>query len=153
MAASVVAKRCTQTFATRPGAIVGSIAITWRLQAVLVQHVQNVVVRAMVQLLHRGLLHVFRREVLSVLFMAPRQDFVLDGFDAKDFRMAGMERSGRHELLTDLSSLRPMKIYGLQPVTSMFCCTRLVIAIARMRVPEILPSAVTSDEAWAFLSR
>jgi hypothetical protein len=47
----------------------------------LVEHIEDIVVGAMVQLLHCGLLHVLRRKVLSILLMAPGKNFIMNGLD------------------------------------------------------------------------
>jgi hypothetical protein len=84
------------------------------LKAVLIEDLIDIVVGTMVQLLLRGFFHVLGGQELSVLLVTSGKDWIRDGFDANDRRRTSVKGSSCHELVTNLSSLRAVKLNGRQ---------------------------------------
>lgn len=78
----------------------------------LIQHLIDVVVCAMIQLLLSRLSHVFGDQELSVLFMTFREYRIVDCLDAHNGRVASVERGRGHEFVADFSSFGTAKLNG-----------------------------------------
>lgn len=118
-----------------------------------VQHICDVVVGAMVQLLHCRFFTVLCCEVLSVFIVASREHFIFDRLDANQSWMPGVKWGRCHEFLFDLCCLGTINVEGCQCVAGICCHPRWVAAEARVRVPKIGPSAIPSNEARALGTR
>lgn len=89
---TIVADACAETLPTRDGAIFSRTRVRWRLQAMSVQDIKDVVVGAVVQLDHFGLLLVLVCQVSAKTFVKIGQGWVIYRPNADDFGLAVMKR-------------------------------------------------------------
>merc|ERR1719277_844058 len=151
--ASVVTQRGTQTLTSRHWTSIRSIGVRWWLKTMRVEHVQDVVVRTMIQLLLGKLIHVLRRQILPVLVMALGQCRVFDSLDADYLRVTSVKWRGCHELVTDLHALRTRHVNGLQCVPSPCCGPLWMGTEAGVCESQILSTTISCDEPRAGLAR
>mmetsp|Transcript_33990 Transcript_33990/g.86197 ORF Transcript_33990/g.86197 Transcript_33990/m.86197 type:complete len:277 (-) Transcript_33990:835-1665(-) len=152
MLAVVVAQRCAEALAAGHWAAVRGLEVRRRLQTVPEEHVQDLVVRAVVQLPHRRLLLVFVAQVGAILLVQLGQHVVLDGVDGDDARpRAVVEGCALQELVLDLRAFSPFQVHLDQPEPRLLCGPLLVAAPARMRVAQVAAPAIARDPSRALL--
>mmetsp|Transcript_33838 Transcript_33838/g.110729 ORF Transcript_33838/g.110729 Transcript_33838/m.110729 type:complete len:381 (+) Transcript_33838:398-1540(+) len=152
MLAIVVAQRGAEPLAARDGAPIRGLDVGRRLEAMLEEHIHDLVVGAVVQLAHGGLLLVLVPQVRSVLLVQLGKGVVLHRVDRHDIRMSSVvEWCALHELVHDLCALGPPQVDLHEAVDGLLRGAVLVFAPARVREAQVAASAKTCDPPGALL--
>mmetsp|Transcript_130455 Transcript_130455/g.363472 ORF Transcript_130455/g.363472 Transcript_130455/m.363472 type:complete len:432 (-) Transcript_130455:1427-2722(-) len=118
-----------------------------------VKHVQDIVIRAVVELADRGLITMLRGQIPAVLFMAPTESVIDYRFDTHNARMAIMKRCRLHELVSNLVALGAQQAHILTMIARPLGRPFGMPAPAGLREAEILAPAIPCDPLRALLLR
>mmetsp|Transcript_33834 Transcript_33834/g.110691 ORF Transcript_33834/g.110691 Transcript_33834/m.110691 type:complete len:311 (+) Transcript_33834:398-1330(+) len=152
MLAIVVAQRGAEPLAARDGAPIRGLDVGRRLEAMLEEHIHDLVVGAVVQLAHGGLLLVLVPQVRSVLLVQLGKGVVLHRVDRHDIRMSSVvEWCALHELVHDLCALGPPQVDLHEAVAGLLRGAVLVAAPAGVREAQVAAAAKTCDPPGALL--
>mmetsp|Transcript_81161 Transcript_81161/g.241830 ORF Transcript_81161/g.241830 Transcript_81161/m.241830 type:complete len:530 (-) Transcript_81161:453-2042(-) len=149
--ALVAAQRGAQALAAGHGALLRGLDVRGRLEAVLVDDVEDAVVGPVVELPRRRLLAVLLPQVAAVLLVQSGEDCVLHGVDRDDAGGAVVEGRGALEARGDVVALGAVERDGDQPEASALRGPLRVLAPAGVREAEVLAAAVARDPARALL--
>mmetsp|Transcript_33836 Transcript_33836/g.110715 ORF Transcript_33836/g.110715 Transcript_33836/m.110715 type:complete len:287 (+) Transcript_33836:633-1493(+) len=145
-------QRGAKPLAAGDGAPIRGLEVGRWLEAMLEEHIHDLVVGAVVQLAHGGLLLVLVPQVRSVLLVQLGKGVVLHRVDRHDIRMSSVvEWCALHELVHDLCALGPPQVDLHEAVAGLLRGAVLVAAPAGVREAQVAAAAKTCDPPGALL--
>jgi len=114
-----------------------------------VEHVQDLVVRTMIQFSYHGLLAMLCGQILPVLLVAASQCLIYNGLDSHHSWFTIMEIPRSHELVLDLVSFGALQGNVPKLEASILRLTLRVRTPAWMSETKVLAPAVPSNPLWA----